>query len=97
MTQTLTLTPHVKPPVPPRQFAYKELKQGEFWRHIPAYAEVDEATFLDHLWQQRRSVKTAEECSRRFAGSARPSSTRTQKRAFAALRWRCAFLRTPSR
>ena len=45
----------------PEQFEYKNLKQGEFWRHIPAYAEVDEATFLDHLWQPRKSVKTAEE------------------------------------
>ena len=61
MTQTLTPPPHVKPPVPPDQFEYKELKQGEFWRHLPAYAEVDEARFLDHLWQQRQSVKTAEE------------------------------------
>ena len=61
MTQTLTASAHVKPPVPPDQFEYKQLKQGEFWRHIPAYAEVDEATFLDHLWQQRQSVKTAEE------------------------------------
>ena len=52
---------HIKPPVPPDQLEYKRLKQGEFWRHIPAYAEVDEATFLDHLWQQRKSVKTAEE------------------------------------
>ncbi|MGA8383698.1 MAG: KamA family radical SAM protein, partial [Candidatus Cybelea sp.] len=61
MTQTLTAAPHVKPPVSPDHFEYKQLKQGEFWRHIPAYAEVDEATFLDHLWQQRQSVKTAEE------------------------------------
>ncbi len=52
---------HIKPPVPPEQFDYKNLKQGEFWRHTPAYADVDEATFLDHLWQQKKSVKTAEE------------------------------------
>jgi lysine 2,3-aminomutase len=41
--------------------SYRELLGGEFWRHIPAYADVDEATFLDHLWQQRHSVKTPEE------------------------------------
>jgi lysine 2,3-aminomutase len=52
---------HKKPPVAPEYFAYKELKEGEFWRHIPAYRDVDEATFLDHLWQQRHSVKTPEE------------------------------------
>ena len=44
MTQTLTIQhPHEKPPVGPDYFDYKNLKQGEFWRHIPAYAEIDEA------------------------------------------------------
>jgi lysine 2,3-aminomutase len=59
MTQTATR--HIKPPVPENQFEYKNLKQGEFWRHIPAYKDVDEATFLDHLWQQKNAVKTADE------------------------------------
>lgn len=52
---------HKKPAVGPEQFEYKNLKQGEFWRHVPAYKDVDEATFLDHLWQQRKSVKTTAE------------------------------------
>ncbi len=52
---------HLKPPAPPEQFEYKNLKQGEFWRHIPAYKDVDEATFLDHLWQQKNAVKTPQE------------------------------------
>jgi len=52
---------HTKPPAPASQFAYKNLKQGEFWRHVPAYRDVDEATFLDHLWQQKHSVKTPQE------------------------------------
>jgi lysine 2,3-aminomutase len=52
---------HKKPAVGPDQFEYKNLKQGEFWRHVPAYKDVDEATFLDHLWQQRKSVKTPAE------------------------------------
>jgi lysine 2,3-aminomutase len=50
-----------KPPVDPSSFEYKQLKTGEFWRHVPAYKDVDEKTFLDHLWQQKHSVKTAEE------------------------------------
>ncbi len=50
-----------KPPAAPKTFAYRDLLAGEFWRRIPAYANVDEATFLDHLWQQRNSVKTPEE------------------------------------
>src|SRR3984885_15294699 len=56
-----TVISHVKPPVPPQQFEYKNLKQGEFWRHIPAYKAADETTFLDHLWQQKNAVKTADE------------------------------------
>ncbi len=59
----ITLPPerHVKPPVPPSALAHRDLRQGEFWRAIPAYAEVDEATFLDHIWQGRNSVKSADE------------------------------------
>ncbi|MBV8723635.1 MAG: KamA family radical SAM protein, partial [Candidatus Eremiobacteraeota bacterium] len=60
MSETTTIS-HLKPPASPAQFDYKNLKQGEFWRHIPAYKDVDEATFLDHLWQQKNAVKTADE------------------------------------
>ncbi len=38
--------------------AHRELLDGEWWRHIPAYADVDEETFLDHRWQTRNSVKS---------------------------------------
>ncbi len=52
---------HKKPPVAPESLEYKNLRQGEFWRHVPAYSEVDEATFLDHLWQQKNAIKTPAE------------------------------------
>jgi lysine 2,3-aminomutase len=52
---------HVKPPVDPALLEHRNLRQGEFWRAVPAYEHVDEATFLDHIWQGRHSVKTAEE------------------------------------
>ncbi len=52
---------HAKPPAGPEYFEFKNLKQGEFWRHVPAYKDVDEKTFLDHLWQQKHSVKTPAE------------------------------------
>src|SRR5665213_4340598 len=57
----MTAIAHKKPPVDDDVLAYKSLKQGEFWRHVPAYRDVDEATFLDHLWQQKQSVKSTEE------------------------------------
>ena len=61
MTDTTEYPPSQAAGAQPDQFEYKNLKQGEFWRHIPAYADVDEATFLDHLWQQKNAVKTADE------------------------------------
>ncbi|HKW44468.1 MAG TPA: KamA family radical SAM protein, partial [Candidatus Eremiobacteraceae bacterium] len=51
----------LKAPAGPEAFEHKKLLQGEFWRHIPAYKDVDEKTFLDHIWQGRHSVKTPEE------------------------------------
>jgi lysine 2,3-aminomutase len=51
----------LKAPAGPDAFEHKNLLQGEFWRHIPAYKEIDEKTFLDHIWQGRHSVKTPEE------------------------------------
>ncbi|MDE2573661.1 MAG: KamA family radical SAM protein [bacterium] len=51
----------VKPPAPPEAFEHTKLRQGEFWRAIPKYGDVDEQTFLDHVWQYRNSVKTPDE------------------------------------
>lgn len=48
--------PAQKPPVPAESLAHKDLLGGEFWRKIPAYAEVDEKTFLDHQWQAKSSI-----------------------------------------
>ncbi len=52
---------HAKLPAPPEAFAHRNFRQGEFWRHIPAYREIDEATFLDHIWQGQHSVKSPDE------------------------------------
>jgi lysine 2,3-aminomutase len=41
--------------------SHKELLEGEFWRAIPAYRQVDEKTFLCHGWQGRNSVTRIEE------------------------------------
>ena len=51
----------VKPPVDTATLVHRTLRQGEFWRTIPAYADVDAPTFLDHIWQGRQSVKTPDE------------------------------------
>jgi lysine 2,3-aminomutase len=64
---------HVKPPVDPATLEHRNLRQGEFWRAIPAYQDVDEATFLDHLWQARHSVKNAGELLETIKDLADPS------------------------
>jgi lysine 2,3-aminomutase len=50
-----------KPPAGPEALEHMNLLQGEFWRKIPAYRDVNEETFLNHLWQYQHSVKTPEE------------------------------------
>lgn len=46
----------IKPAVDPATLTHRQLLGGEFWRKIPAYREVDEATFLDYRWQMKNSV-----------------------------------------
>jgi lysine 2,3-aminomutase len=50
------LPPALKPPVDPTTLAHRELLGGEFWRRIPAYADVASAEFLDHRWQAKHSI-----------------------------------------
>ena len=35
---------------------HRQIREGEFWRHIPASREISTETFLDHSWQARQSV-----------------------------------------
>src|SRR6476619_2997698 len=49
-----------KPPVDPATLTHKQIRQGEFWRAIPAYKDVDEQTFLSHLWQGKNSITTVD-------------------------------------
>jgi lysine 2,3-aminomutase len=47
---------HLKPAVPNDFLVHRQLLRGEFWRHVPAYKDIDTETFLDHSWQARNSV-----------------------------------------
>ncbi|MBV8147560.1 MAG: KamA family radical SAM protein, partial [Candidatus Eremiobacteraeota bacterium] len=73
---------HKKPPAPREAFRHTDVLQGEFWRHVPAYREIDEKTFLDHLWQQKHSVKTADELLRTIEGLATPEFIADARTAF---------------
>ncbi len=92
---------HKKTPVDPQTLEHTQVLQGEFWRKVPAYREVDEATFLDHLWQQKHSVKTPDEllntveglASREFIDDARagfqkaPMAVRVSPYAISIIDW----------
>ena len=45
-----------RPPADPATYEHRNLLEGDFWRRIPAYADVEEETFLDHRWQMKRSI-----------------------------------------
>lgn len=44
------------PSVDPASLQHGSLVGGEFWRRIPAWAEISEAQFHDHLWQAKNSI-----------------------------------------
>jgi lysine 2,3-aminomutase len=49
--------PHaLKPPVDPATLIHRQLRRDRFWSHIPAYAHVDEASFIDHKWQAKHTI-----------------------------------------
>jgi lysine 2,3-aminomutase len=48
--------PTHKPPVDPATLVHRQLLGGDFWRKIPAYRDIDEATFLDHKWQSKHTI-----------------------------------------
>lgn len=48
--------PNIKPHVDAASLQHRQLLDGPFWQRIPAYKAVDEATFLDHMWQAKNSI-----------------------------------------
>jgi lysine 2,3-aminomutase len=54
--ETAATAPSLKAPVDPATLTHRDLERGEFWRRIPAYAEISEAEFLDHRWQAKHSI-----------------------------------------
>jgi lysine 2,3-aminomutase len=47
---------HKKPAVDERSLTHRELRTDEFWRRIPAWRDVDAATFLSHTWQEKNAI-----------------------------------------
>jgi lysine 2,3-aminomutase len=46
----------LKPPVDPASLAHLQIRRDEFWRKIPAYADVAPEQFLDHSWQSKHTI-----------------------------------------
>jgi len=59
--ETIARERHLKPPAGREAFAHRDLSDDEFWRAIPKYRDIDEATFLDHIWQGQHSIKSPED------------------------------------
>jgi lysine 2,3-aminomutase len=60
--------PALKPPAPAGALAHRELLDGEFWRQIPAYAEVGRDDFFDHKWQAKHSITNIQKLLAALAG-----------------------------
>jgi lysine 2,3-aminomutase len=46
----------VRMPAASAALAHRDLRRGSWWRRVPAYAEVSDATFVDHTWQAKNSI-----------------------------------------
>jgi lysine 2,3-aminomutase len=46
----------LKPPADDASLVHRTFLGGAFWQKIPAYAQVNEETFLDHKWQAKNSI-----------------------------------------
>ena len=65
--------PHLKDPVDPAALGHRDLLRGEFWRDVPAYGDVSESEFLDHLWQAKNSITTPKKLLAALSGLVSPA------------------------
>lgn len=50
----------LKPPVDPSTLQHTQIRRDEFWRSIPAYADVSYEQFIDHAWQSKHTITRPE-------------------------------------
>lgn len=74
---------HKKPPVDESTLVHKQLLQGEFWRKIPAYAEISEAQFLDHTWQAKHTITNVQKLLKALEGLVSPAFIEDAEQGFA--------------
>lgn len=59
-----------RPPVPIEELEHRHLDDSEFWRDVPAFADVDRETFYDYMWQMRHAVYGEDQLIERLEGLA---------------------------
>ena len=47
---------HLKPRVDPATITWRNPRRDAFWQAIPAWKDVDEATFLESKWQEKNAI-----------------------------------------
>jgi lysine 2,3-aminomutase len=72
----------LKPKVESSALSHRNLRRGPFWQKIPAYANVSEATFLDHTWQSKNSITRVEKLMASLRGIVSPAFIRDVKAGF---------------
>jgi lysine 2,3-aminomutase len=73
----------VRPPADPSTLAHRNLLDGDFWRRIPAYADVSEVEFLDHKWQMKHSITKVDKLLAALQGLVSDDFIDDAKRGFA--------------
>ncbi len=64
--------PALKPPVDPSTLNFRDLLGGDFWRRIPAYADIDTDTFLDYRWQSKKTITRVDKLLNAIEGVVSP-------------------------
>ncbi len=47
---------HLRPALDPAAITWRQLRRDAFWQAIPAWREIDEATFCDVAWQEKQAI-----------------------------------------
>ena len=58
--QIIDTVSSLRPPAPSSALDHRNLRSDEFWRIIPAWKEVDEKAFLNHIWQEKNAITSAD-------------------------------------
>ena len=58
--------------VDPATLEHRNLQDGPFWQKIPAWKDIDEATFLDHAWQAKNTITNVQKLLKALEGLVTP-------------------------